>query len=351
MSTKPLEKVAIIGVSPAPTTSPAPSITFHILTLDTQASGRIGGSFARALIAAGKHTVTALTRVGSTSAQPSGARVVEVDYDDEAALVAALTGQQFLVISLSVLAPHDLHGRIAAAAGKARVPYVMPNAYGCPTPSVVRDDDFYSHIVLKALEDVAGNGFSAPVALACGVWFEWSMATGERSFGFTIAERKVTFFDDGKRVVTVTTWEQCGRAFAGLLGLPEAGASPSLADYKGGMARVSSFRVSQRDMLDSLHRVLGTTDADWEIRYETTEQRIREGTEAMKRGDFEGRAKALYGLVFDPSTEMSDYAAQGGLVNDVLGLPQEDLDAATKRAVDMVMGGWEPFPQLRRQAA
>lgn len=301
----------------------------------------------------GKHTVTALTRAGSTSKQPEGVKVVEVDYDDDAALVSALEGQQFLVICLSVLSPRDLHGRLAAAAGKAGVPYVMPNAYGCPMPAEVRPEDFYSQIVLSAINDVTSNGFSSPVTLACGIWYEWSMATGERSFGFTIPDRKATFFDDGRRVLTASTWDQCGRAFAALLSLPETSSdgSPSLADFKGKTAAISSFRVSQRDMLDSLHRVMGTTDADWEITYETTANRIRDGYEAVQRGDLEGRGKLLYGFLFDPSTEISDYGATGELANGILGLPKEDLDAATKRAVDMVLSGWVSHPELVKKSA
>ena len=318
-----------------------------------QASGRIGGSFARALVQAGKHTVTALTRAGSTNKQPEGVKAVEVDYDDDAALVSALEGQQFLVICLSVLSPKDLHGRLAAAAGKAGVPYVMPNAYGCPTPAEIRPGDFYSPIVHAAVNDVTSNGFSSPVTLACGTWYEWSLATGERSFGFTIADRKATFFDDGRRVVTVSTWDQCGRAFAALLSLPETSSdgSPSLADFKGKTAAINSFRVSQRDVLDSMHRVMGTTDADWEITYETTANRVRDGYEAVKRGDLEGRGKLLYGFLFDPSTEISDYGATGELANGILGLPEEDLDAATKRAVDMVLSGWVSHPELLKKSA
>jgi hypothetical protein len=310
-----------------------------------QASGRIGGAFAKALVQTGKHTVTALTRAGSSSKLPEGVKAVEVDYDSEASIVSALQGQQFLAISLAVSAPPDLHSRIAAAAAKAGVPYVMPNTYGYPIRSAadIKPGDTYTQLVLDRITDVKATGVSAAVSLACGFWYEWSLATGEQWFGFTIKERKVTFFDDGKRTITVSTWDQCGRALAALLSLPEAGASPSLADFKNETVAIYSFRVSQRDMLDSLHRVLGTTDADWDITYEPTAKRIQDGAAELQQGKMTGFAKMLYGNGFLPSNDMADYAGTQKTANEVLGLPKEDLDEATKRTVEMVENGWNPF--------
>ena len=294
----------------------------------------------------GQHTVTALTRQDSQAKLPDGVHAIRVNYDDDASLIKALDGQQFLIITLSVQAPPDLHKRITAAAGKAGVPYIMPNAYGNPiSPAGIKKYDVYGSSVIERVNDVKSAG-SSSVTLACGFWYEWSLALGEPWFGFTINDRKVTFFDDGKRTITVSTWEQCGRAIAGLLSLPESGATPSLAQFKNKDVLINSFRVSQRDMLDSLHRVLGTTDADWEIRYETSEKRIADGAADMANGVFTGFAKMLYGGAFLPANEESDFAGIMELANDILGLPREDLDEATKRAVDMIQGGWNPFAGL-----
>ncbi len=272
-------------------------------------------------------------------------KAVEVSYDDEASLISALKGQQFLAIALGVSAAPDLHAKIVAAAGKAGVPFVMPNVYGYPIAEPKPEDDF-SKGFIQRIKDIEDNGFSSAITLACGFWYEWSLATGERWFGFTIAERKVTFFDDGKRTIAVSTWDQCGRALAALLSLPESrpggasSSSPSLADFKNKTVLINSFRVSQRDMLDSLHRVLGTTDADWEITYEASAKRVQDGTAEMQKGDMRGFAKSLYGAVFVPDNVTSDYV---GTDNEVLKLPKEDLDEATKRTVEMVQNGWNPF--------
>lgn len=50
----------------------------------------------------------------------------------------------------------------------------------------------------------------------------------------------------------------------------------------------------------------------------------------------------MYARVFYPDGS-GDYESSKGLDNEGLGLPQEDLDEATKRTVEMVNGGWNPF--------
>jgi hypothetical protein len=96
-------------------------------------------------------------------------------------------------------------------------------------------------------------------------------------------------------------------------------------------------------MLNSLHRILGTTDADWSISHESTEQRVKDGHEELSRGIQTGFAKALYARVFYPSGDGN--FTHKGLENELLGLPKEDLDEAVKRAVDMVESGWSPFAE------
>ncbi|KAJ5654689.1 hypothetical protein N7490_001692 [Penicillium lividum] len=312
MSTQPIKNVAIVGRS-------------H------------WGAFAKALVATGTHKVTCLVREESNGSLPEGVHAVKVNYDDEDSIINALKGQQFLAITLNVRAPDDLHARITTAAGKAGVAYIMPNSYGYPMDS--NTNDVHGKAVLKRVEE-SKTGVSSPITLSCGFWYEWSVACGEQWFGFTIKDRKVTFFDDGKRTITVSTWDQCGRALASFLSLPES----SLKDFTD--LRIYSFQVSQRDILDSLNRVLGTTDNDWAITYEPVLQRIQDGSEAFAKGQFLGFPKMLYGGVFKVDNAKSDFASTLSVANEVLGLPKENLDEATKRAVEMVEGGWNPFPNM-----
>ncbi|KAI1084689.1 hypothetical protein F5B20DRAFT_217916 [Whalleya microplaca] len=316
--TKPLEKIAIIG-----------------------ATGHIGEVFVAALLKTGKHSITALTRAESKRILPEGVKRAQVDYDNQESLVAALQGQQFLIITLAVRAPPDTHGKIIQAAAKAGVPYVMPNFYGSDIRNPKLGDDKFGAIIKQQVSEMENLGVSY-ISLACGTWYEWSLALGEKWFGFTIPERKVTFFDDGKTVVNVSTWSLCGRAIAALLSLPESGASPALSDWKNEPLYIASFQVSQRDMLDSLHRVLGTTDSDWDIKYESTAKRAQEGMGEFSRGIRTGIAKYMYAKLFI-SSRAGEFDNPKGVANKVLGLPEESLDEATGRAVHMVESGWNPL--------
>lgn len=305
------------------------------------ASGRLGKHFAEELLKTNKHLVTALVRAGSKTV-PQGVKTVQVDFDDEESLVLALKGQQFLVITLSVRAPADVHSKIVHAAVKAGVPYIMPNAYGFDVRNKsLNEGGLYDNS--KRYTEIESLGASY-IVMVCGFWYEWSLGLGEPWFGFDFKNRTVTFFDDGKTVVNVSTWKQCGRALAALLSLPESGASPAVSDWKNEPFYFASFRVSQRDMLDSIHRVIGTTDKDWKITHETTAQRYKDGLAELQKGQMTGLAKAMYGRVFYPNGD-GDYESSKGLANDLLGLPKEDLDEATKRTIEMVESGWNPLAE------
>ena len=234
----------------------------------------------------------------------------------------------------------DLHGRITAAAGKAGVPYIMPNVYGYPLDKDdIQPDNIYGKMSLGRLHDVVNNGVSSYIALSSGFWYEWSLCLAD-GFGFDVINRKATLLDEGKRRITVSTWEQCGRGVAQLLSLPESGAEgPSLADFKNKSACIYSFSVSQRDMLDSLNRVMSTTDKDWDIKFESAAERVQEAGKKLQEGDRSAFGRYLYGGVFESDSKAYDFATTSGSDNDVLNLPKEDLDEATKRAVEMFKTG------------
>lgn len=316
------------------------------LDLD-QATGRIGKHFAEELLKTGHHTVTALIRPDTkTDNLPNGIGTASVDYDDpeSGSLISALQGQDFLIITLSVMAPPDLHSKIVQAAVKAGVPYIMPNIYGHDiTNKALAAEESYVARAVQQREEIEKLGASY-IVLVCGFWYEWSLALGEPWFGFDIKNRTVTFFDEGTTKVNISTWQQCGRAVAALLSLPVSGGpeEPKVEDWKDKMLCISSFRISQRDMLDSLNRVLGTTDGEWTITKQPTAERRREGLEEFQRGQMTGFAKAMYARIFYPSGD-GDYESSRDLANGVLGLPREELDEATKRAVEMVESGWNPF--------
>jgi hypothetical protein len=51
---------------------------------------------------------------------------------------------------------------------------------------------------------------------------------------------------------------------------------------------------------------------------------------------------AMYARVFYPDGS-GDFETSHGLDNKALDLPSEDLDAATRKTIEMVNNGWNPF--------
>jgi hypothetical protein len=253
-----------------------------------------------------------------------------------------LTGQQVLIITLAARAPPELHGKILAAAVKAKVPHVIPNIYGNDvTNPVVYGGSLYGSLVKGTYDSVVATGVPFTV-FVCGFWYEWSLGLGKNWYGFDIKNKEVTFYDDGETKIDTTTWDQCGRAMAAFLGLPESGATPSFDDWKNKPLYINSWRISQRDMLDSLNRVLKTTDADWKIEFQSAKERYEDGQKEMANGDFTGFAKLLYARMFYKDGS-GDFSSTNTLANEALNLPKESLDEATQRAVDMANSGYNPF--------
>lgn len=86
-------------------------------------------------------------------------------------------------------------------------------------------------------------------------------------------------------------------------------------------------------MLASTLRTTGTDERQWTIKQEPSKERFEQGVEAVKKGDYSGYANMLYTRVFF-SDGSGDFEHRKGTLNGVLKLPKEDLDEATKIAVE-----------------
>jgi hypothetical protein len=294
----------------------------------------------------GKHTVTAISRIGSKSPLPKGIKVANVDYSNEQSLIDALKGQQFLFISVAVTAPPDTQDKLIRAAGKAGVPWIMPNGYGSdPLNEKYTTENFTARGMQAGIKAVEDTGFASWVMMCCQHWYEYSLTVAEWAYGFDYHNKKVTFYDDGKTPITTTTWLQCGRAAAALVSLKvlpedENDTSVTLSRWHNKPLYVASFKVSQRDMLDSVERVTGTTDKDWKIDYEPSKERWERGKKAMTAGDRTGFGTAMYARGHFPN---GDTNVQDKLENDILGLTEEDFDEATQRAVALWKSNYNAF--------
>lgn len=197
--------------------------------------------------------------------------------------------------------------------------------------------------VADARDEIESLGVSKWVALSCGFWYEFSLGGTADRYGFDFHNRSLVLFDDGNTKINTSTWVQCGRAVASFLSLKllphdEVDNSPAIDNWANGVFYASSFLVSQKDMFESAKRVTGTTDADWTISREDSGERYKKGVLDLQKGEMTGFVRLMYTRVFFPNGD-GDYESRKGLLNDLLGLPKEDLDEATRAAIDFALNG------------
>jgi hypothetical protein len=282
--------------------------------------------------------VTAVTRKESSNQLPKGVVVTPVDYNDEATIVAALKGQQFLIITMAPTAPRDTQSKLVQAAAKAGVPYIMPNGYAGDIDNIQLGQDTLLGPAAKATRDEIERLGMQWVTVCCGFWYDYSLAGGEARFGFDFDKRSLTIYDDGNTKNTTSTLSQVGRAVAKVLSLKELpedenDKSLTLSMFLNKGVYIKSFVVSQNDMFESVKRVTGTTDADWTITHEDSKKRYEAGLALVKSGNMAGFSKLLYARAFYPD-EPSEFSAKAQ--NELLGLPEESLDEATQVGIDLV---------------
>ncbi|KAJ5855668.1 uncharacterized protein N7529_009612 [Penicillium soppii] len=297
------------------------------------ASGNSGKVMTEALLKTGKHTITALTRAESKGKLPDGVISKPVDYSKPETIVEALKGQDALVIALNGYTPHEIDLALFKAAGEAGVSWILPNEWAPDTANenLIKDIMLFpsKEINRKAIADL---GQSSYVAVSTGFWYEWSLAIPS-AYGIDLINHTATLFDEGETKISTATWPQVGRTVAALLSLPiTAENGPCLDDFKNQLVYVDSFTVSQKDMLESAFRVTGTTEKDWTITKESAKERYEGGLKAMQEGDRIGFVKMLYTRIF--FEDGAGNIESKGTVNELLGLPKEDIDEATKVALE-----------------
>ncbi|KAL2684606.1 hypothetical protein Neosp_005685 [[Neocosmospora] mangrovei] len=289
-------------------------------------TGTIGSRTLSSLLDKNIHTITAISRSDSSATFPEKVTVLKGEYSNEDFLVSSLKGQDVLILQLSPMAM-GLQESFIRAAAKAGVPYILPTEFGTDIEALdlTREQPIISG--KKALRDLVEQlGVSSWIAVVNNLWFDWSLKMN--CWGINVKERKAEIWNGGNVKANTSTLKRVGAAVAELLSRPEE----ELSAYKNKPFYVSSFCISQREMLESVQRVTGTTDADWEIKEKDIYEFGKECDERLMKGEMMAALEKLSSLLLREGL--------GGNYNhkvvdmERFGLQQEDLDEVVKGAIE-----------------
>ncbi|KAI1330743.1 putative oxidoreductase CipA [Xylariaceae sp. FL0255] len=310
------------------------------------ATGTVGKFIVSEILKKGKQQVTAITRADSKAVMPAGVAVANVSYNDPATLEAAMRGHDALVITLGTSVPKDTQNKLITAAAAAGVSFVLPNEWGIESDvGTFGADVLLGNAAKAARARIEELGKSSWISVHTGYWYAHSAAIPD-AFGMDWKNKTMTFFDEGTQKINVITQEKTGRVVASLLSLPiepETPGASSLGAYRNKHLFTSSWLVSQQDMFDSVLRVTGTNKADWTIQHESSKQRHEEAkAHLFKTGDHSAFAKVLYARTFYPNDD-GNFWTRHTSDDERIGLvePEEDLDAETKKAINLMEAGYK----------
>ncbi|PWY92276.1 NAD(P)-binding protein, partial [Aspergillus heteromorphus CBS 117.55] len=288
------------------------------------ASGSIGRAILQTLISSSHFDVTAISRSTSTAQFPDNVKLLRGDYADTQFLRDSLSGIDALVLCVGTLVPSTQIPFIDAAI-LAGVKWIFPSEFGTDSgnpeysahvPIIPPKIEIQEYLRKKAEETRGRFAWSAVVN---GLILDWSIPRGV--LGINIAEKSAVLLDGGNVKVNITTLALIGSAVARLLALPEE----KRRNFANRLVYISSFRVSQVELLESAQVATETADGDWKTTHESTEDKLRRGKELFAKGETEGVVHLIYGHVFQDNAG-GDYEARVALDNKALGLEEENLD-------------------------
>lgn len=217
------------------------------------ASGAMGAPLVQELLKA-KFNVTALTRPDSSNHPPTGAKTVEVNYDDAESLKNALKDQHALISTLGTASIEQQH-KLFEAAIDAGVKRLIPSEFGCDTlRSPARDLPVFAPKVQirEAIEQkIKGTGTTYTWVFN-NVFLDWSL---DNKFVVNLQDKKFEIYDGGEKVYTTTPIPFIARGVVGVLKNPEATANRAV--------RIHGAALTQKQFLDIVQQVVGKDG--WQI--------------------------------------------------------------------------------------
>lgn len=281
------------------------------------AGGNLGVPVLESFLAS-PYRVSVLTRNESASSFPESVPVFKADYTNVSSVKAAMEGQDVVISMVGGIAAGDQQVFIDAALA-AGVKRFFPSEFG----PYSRNPEFAAlnpHVLphKSATVDYLKSKESEMswTSVVTGAFFDWAIQVG--FFGFDLASKTATLIDGGSSIFTTTTLLTIGKALVAILDHPD--------ETENHYVFLSSFNVSQKDILDVVEKVDGQR---WTIKHVTSEEVINRGKRRVAAGDFAGIMDLTTGGAFGKQALGDE--SQHGFWNDRLGLAKDDIEQVVRK--------------------
>ncbi|KAK2760933.1 hypothetical protein FQN54_002175 [Arachnomyces sp. PD_36] len=291
------------------------------------AGGLAGGHIVEALQkSAYGYSVSVLSREESSYTPPTGVASIKTDYTHDS-LVKALKGQNAIVSTIAgsaLLKQID----IINAAIEAGVQRFIPSEFGSDTGNAHCRSrvPFFppKHQVAEYLREKQEK--IEWTIIQSGPFFELCLETG--FLGFDIANNAANTWDDKYKDVKFASTRRStvGQAVAEAL-------SPAIAPKTVNQTLfIQDTTATISTLFAALEKSTGST---WTVNKVDYDALVAESMEKLKVGDLSGIGPIIIGNCIDPESG-NDFAGRGILSNELLSIPEADLQALVDESVARV---------------
>jgi hypothetical protein len=142
---------------------------------------------------------------------------------------------------------------------------------------------------------------------------------------FDLKNHTASIWDDGDSKFSTTNTATIGKAVASALSPQNIGTTAN--QY----VTITSHIVSQNDILAVLEELTGEK---WQTSHKNTEAELKKANEELAKGNHFAAYDLIKALTFGPGSLGDSSHVKGGLWNDRLGLPKEDLKASIRNVLE-----------------
>ena len=237
---------------------------------------------------------------------------------------------EFLVSALSA-AQYELQKLLADASLAAGVRrYILADYGSCRSddpyildllPNFRRKREVREHC-MRLVEDQAAcssttinpdSQFSW-TSIFTGHFFDYGLKS--ELLGLNIKEKKGILFDEGNDHWSTSTTAQIGKSVAATLETDER-----LEATANKVLLIQSFRVSQRQVLNTINKLLQGKGKEVKVRKVSSKQFVKDRIEGAAKGDYEATEEMVAVL----GIKRTDWKGDSGVAHKILGLAEEDL--------------------------